>query len=353
MRDELPPRLVPTAISLISSLLAVGFGAGIVVAGPIVEVLGYHWLALLPMLVSVAAALGALLLIPESPVRTREHIPVLPAALLAGWLSALLLGVSRAPHWGWGSWQVLLALALAVLLLVLWVVVEWRQRVPLIDLRLMARRGVWTANLVGLLIGAAMYGALGFYPQFNQTPSAAGYGFGASVTEAGHMLLPAAVMTFLCGVFAAPLAERVGARLLIGAGCLTSALGISFAACVHDARWEMYVAGGITGLGSGLVFACLPNAVVAAVAPHETGVATGVNSNIRTLGGALGSALMTSLLTSHLQPSGYSAELGYELGFLLLACCAGLAVLATLLVPRAAQARQQAWRAVEDAPLVR
>lgn len=333
IRDELPSRLVATAISLTSSLLALGFGIGIVIAGPIVDLLGYHWLTLLPMMLSLAAAIGALLLVPESPVRSGERIPVLPAVLLAGWLSALLVGVSQAPQWGWASWQVATALGLALTLFAAWFQVERRQRVPLIDLRLMAQRGVWTANVVALLIGMAMYGSLGFFPQFNQTPDGAGYGFGATVTEAGHMLLPAAVMVFVCGLFAARLAARLGARLLIAAGSALAAVGILQAALAHDQRWEMYVAGGLTGLGSGLVFACLPNAVVAAVTPEQTGVATGVNSNLRTMGGALGSAMMTSLIGAHALPAGYPAERGYVLGFVLLASVAALAAMASMFVP--------------------
>jgi MFS family permease len=164
------------------------------------------------------------------------------------------------------------------------------------------------------------------------------------------MLLPAAVTTFFCGLFAARLTARVGARLLIGAGSAAAATGILCAAFVHAERWEMYVAGGVTGLGSGLVFACLPNAVVASVPPAQTGVATGVNSNIRSMGGALGSAVMTSMLTARERPSGYPAEQGYVLGFLVLAGAALVATLAAHWVPTATRARHDAVaESAEDA----
>lgn len=84
LRDELPDEHVYTAISLTSSLLAVGFGLGIVIAGPIVESLGYHWLFLMPMVASAVAVAGVLFLVPESRVKSRERIPALPAILMAG-----------------------------------------------------------------------------------------------------------------------------------------------------------------------------------------------------------------------------------------------------------------------------
>ncbi len=83
IRDEFRERMT-MALSVIASLTAVGFGVGIVVAGPIVDTFGYRGLFLLPMAVTLVAAAAALLFVPESPVRTPARLPVLPALLLAG-----------------------------------------------------------------------------------------------------------------------------------------------------------------------------------------------------------------------------------------------------------------------------
>ena len=335
IRDELPPRRIPGAIAFTSTLLAIGFGAGIVLAGPIIDTLGYHWLFLLPAAVSGVGAIVALLVIPESAVRSGEPIATIPAVLLTGWLVTLLVGVSKAPQWGWASPAVGGCLAAAAALFALWVYAERTVEVPLIDLHLMGSRGVWSANLVALLIGVAMYGSFGFLPQFNQTPRENGYGFGASVAEAGHMMLPAAAGTFLCGLVAAPLASRIGVRQAIVLGCLITSGGLGLAVLAHDQKWEMYLAGGLSGLGTGLTFACLANAVVAAVPPEKTGVATGMNANIRTVGGSIGAAMMTTIVTANLQPSGFPAEGGYTVGFAFLASAALFAGFAGLLIPRA------------------
>src|SRR3984957_19449400 len=103
IRDEFPPEKVAGAVGIIASLAAVGAGLGIVLAGPIVAALDYHWLFWLPLILTVIAAISAVLFVPESEVRTPGRISVLPALLLSGWLVALLLALSEAPSWGWGS----------------------------------------------------------------------------------------------------------------------------------------------------------------------------------------------------------------------------------------------------------
>lgn len=333
IRDELPQKRIPGALSLTSSLLAVGFAGGIVAAGPIVDWLGIHWLFLFPALFAAAAAIATRLLVPESPIRTRARVPLLPALLLAGWLVTLLMGVSRGPDWGWSRPVTVAMLVSAVVLFTLWVVAERSLEVPLIDLRLMSRRGVWSANLVALMIGMVSFGSLGFLPLLTQTPPENGYGFGASVTEAGHMMLPALAATFVCGMVAAGLAARIGIRAAIVIGCLIAAAGLAMVAFEHDHKWEMYVANGLAGLGSGLVFACLANAIVAEVPAEQTGAATGMNTNIRTIGGSIGIAVMTTVVTATLLSSGYPTERGYVVGFCLLAGAALMAAMAATMIP--------------------
>jgi MFS family permease len=214
-----------------------------------------------------------------------------------------------------------------------WLYVESRVRIPLIDLRLMAVRGVWSANLVALMVGIAMYGAFAFLPQFNQTPSENGYGFGATVTTAGHMMLPSSVASFLCGLSAARLAAWMGVRLTIVLGSLATAGALLMTAYVHDEVWEVILASCVSGLGTGIVFANLANAIVDAVPAERTGTAIGMNANIRIVGGAIGAAVTVTVVTADLLPSGYPTERGYVNGFAFLAAASLVAGIIALLIP--------------------
>jgi MFS family permease len=256
-----------------------------------------------------------------------------PALLLSAWLVALLVALSEAPIWGWGSARVIGLLAAAVVLGVTWVIAELRARTPLIDMTMMRLTGVWTNNLVALLIGVGMYATFAFLPEFVQTPATAGYGFSASITRSGLMLLPSAVTMMAVGVFTGRLAERFGGKALVVTGCLVGSAAMATLAFAHHQQWQIYVATALMGVGFGLAFSAMSALVVAAVPASQTGVASGMNANIRTIGGSIGSAAMASIVTSQLTRSGLPKESGYTTGFAVLAGGLVAAALAGLLIP--------------------
>ncbi|HEV2933459.1 MAG TPA: MFS transporter [Streptosporangiaceae bacterium] len=342
IRDEFPADKVAGAVGVIAALTAVGAGLGIVLAGPIVGALNYHWLFWLPLILTVVAAVSAVLFVPESPVRTPGRISWQPALLLSGWLVTLLVALSEAPSWGWRSGSVLGLLAATVVLAAGWAVAELRAATPLIDMKMMRRTAVWTNNLVALLIGVGMYATFAFLPEFVQTPAAAGYGFGASITRSGLMLLPSAVTMFIVGLFAGRLARGLGGRTLVIVGCLIGSGAMSMLAFAHHHQWEIYVSSALMGIGFGLAFSAMSALIVAAVPPSQTGVASGMNANIRTIGGSIGAAVMASIVTSRLEPSGLPIQAGYTTGFAVMAGALLLAALAGLLMPSARRSRDTA-----------
>jgi EmrB/QacA subfamily drug resistance transporter len=352
IRDEFPAAKVSGAVGVLASLTAVGAGLGIVLAGPIVDALGYHWLFWLPMILTVVAAVAAVLFVPESPVRTPGRISWLPAVLLSAWLVALLVALSEAPEWGWASGRILGLLAAAVALAGAWVLAEMRAATPVIDMQMMRRTAVWTNNLVALLVGVGMYATFAFLPEFVQTPSAAGYGFGASITRSGLMLLPSAVTMFFAGMFAGRLTRRLGGKALVVAGCAIGSAAMAILAFAHGQEWEIYLSTAIMGIGFGLAFSAMSALIVSAVPASQTGVASGMNANIRTIGGSIGAAVMASIVTSQLEPSGLPREAGYTTGFAVMGAGLVLAALAGLLMPSARRLRQASGQREHPAPSV-
>jgi EmrB/QacA subfamily drug resistance transporter len=333
VRDEFPREKVAGAVGMIASLTAVGAGLGIVLAGPIVTSLGYAWLFWLPMILTIAAALAAVVLVPESPIRTPGRLSWTPAVLLSAWLVALLVPLSQATTWGWASGKVIGLLTAAVVLAAAWILAENRAATPLIDLKMMRLPAVWTTNLVALLIGLGMYATFAFLPEFVQTPSSAGYGFGASITQSGLLLLPSSITMFAVGMVAGRLAGRLGAKALIVAGSLIGVVSMALLAFAHTQKWELYLSTAIMGIGFGLAFSAMSALIVGAVPAEQTGVASGMNANIRTIGGSIGSALMASIVTARVGSTGLPKESGYTAGFAMLAGGLMLAALAGLLIP--------------------
>ncbi|WP_328676070.1 MFS transporter [Streptomyces sp. NBC_01261] len=334
IRDEFAASRVPSSISNLSAVIAAGGGVGMVAAGPIVTALDYRWLFWFPVGIVAVTTVIAARYVPESPNRAQGQVNWLGAVLLSGWLVALLLPLSQAGIWGWGSVRVVGLFAAAVVLFAAWLFSEARSRSPLIDLKVMRLPSVWTTNTAALLFGAGMYAIWSFLPGFVQTPSSAGYGFGASVTASGLLMLPMLLAMFVSGVLSGRLEPIVGAKALLTTGAALGAVACAILALWHDQRWQIALVAGIFGLGIGLAFASMANLIVGSVPPEQTGAATGMNANIRTIGGSIGAAVTSVLVTGHLQPSGLPYDSGYTHGFTLLAVLLLGAALAALLVPR-------------------
>ena len=241
VRDEFPREKVSSAIGVTAALLAVGGGLGIVLAGPIVDALDYHYLFWLPLVFVILSALAAFFFVPESEVRTPGRISPLAASLLTGSLVTLLVALSEGSTWGWVDARTIGLFVAAVVLGVWWVRVELRSATPLVDMTMMRLPAVWTTNLVALLFGAGMYAIIGFLPEFLQTPRSAGYGFTASITASGLFLLPMTITMFIAGVGSGRLVASIGSKAVLVIGSAITAVPMALFAFAHDQSWEIYL----------------------------------------------------------------------------------------------------------------
>lgn len=334
IRDEFPPERVATGIGLVSATFGIGGGAGLALSGVIVDHLSYEWIFWLGLIASALAAVATRLFVPESPIKTPASIDWPGAALLSVGLSCLLLAISEGTSWGWSSARVAGLFAASAVVLGGWVWFEPRRRHPLVDMRLLARRGVWTTNLSGFLIGFGMFGSFILIPQFVQAPAGAGYGFDSSATQAGLFLLPTAGVMLLSGPAAGALGSRFTLRLPLQLGCLISAASFGVLALAHDRSWQIYLASTLLGIGIGFAFAAMGNLIVRSVPQTQTGEATGMNTIMRTVGGAIGAQIAATIVSEHVTAAGLPKETGYVQAFTMSAAIAVAGFVAGLLVPR-------------------
>ena len=337
VRDEFPREKVAGSIGLLSAILGVGAGIGIVLSGVIVEHLNYHWLFWIPLAATLVAILATWRFIPESPVRMPGRINWLAAALMTIGISIVLLAISQTTAWGWGSPKTLGLIAAGLAVTLLWVAVEVRSPNPLIDMTMMRIRGVWTTNLAAFLLGAGMYSSFIVLPQFAQLPKSTGFGFGASVVVSGLYLLPSTIGMTILGIYAGRISARFGSRAALIAGTAFTTASFALLSITHEHPYDLLVAAGLLGVGIGLAFAALGNLIVQSVSSHQTGVASGMNTVMRTLGGALGGQLSATFIAAH-TAKGEPAVTGFTLTFLMATGFLVVCLFAGLLVPRVGQA---------------
>jgi EmrB/QacA subfamily drug resistance transporter len=333
IRDEFPPERVATGIGLISATFGIGGGAGLVLSGVIVDNLSYEWLFWLGVFATAVAVVATHLFVPESPVKSPAKIDWGGAALLSGALVSLLVGVSEGNAWGWGSGRVLGLFAAAAVLIVIWVRYERTVPQPLVDMRMMRERAVLFTNATALLVGFGMFGSFILIPQFVQTQPSAGYGFGASVTEAGLFLLPSAAVMLVAGPLAGWLGTRFGSKLPLLMGTAMASVSYLFLALSHGDRLSIYLGTSLLGLGIGFSFAAMANLIVEAVSQRQTGVATGMNTIMRTIGGSLGGQIAATIVTGSVAASGLPKESGFTLAFAMSAAGVALAFVFALAIP--------------------
>jgi MFS family permease len=329
-RDEFPEDRVAGSIGLMSSILGVGGGCGLVVGGLIVEHLSWHWLFWIPLATTVLAAVATWRFIPESPVRSPGRVNWLAAALMSVGMCCVLVAIAQTTVWGWGGARTLALLAFGLLVCVAWVSVEVRSEVPLVDMTMMRVRGVWTTNLAAFLLGAGMYASFIVLPQFAQLPKSTGFGFGASVVVSSLYLLPCALVMGLLGTAAGRVARRWGSKSALVAGTAISGLAFLWLFVAHRHPYDMLIGATLLGIGIGLAFAALGNLIVQAVPSNQTGVASGMNTVMRTLGGALSATFIVDN-----QAHGYPSVTGFTDTFLMATVFLAVCVLAAVLVPAA------------------
>lgn len=334
VRDVFPRDRIAGAIGILSATLGIGGGFGIVVSGLILKYLNFHFLFWIPLIPILFAALAAWKFIPKTAERHEGTINWLGAVLLGTGLTAFLIGVTQGRGWGWSSGRTIGVFVLAVLALVTWVFAELRAKEPLVNMKIMVIRGVWTANTVALLVGLAMFGSFTVVAQYMQMPESTGYGFGKDVLIAGLFLLPSSTMMLVSGFFAGPIEKRFGARPIIIVGAVLSVIGFALLALFHTHEWQFLVGGAILGLGNGLCFASLAGVVVLAVPRDQVGAATGMNTVVRTIGSSLGSAVPGTILASRtIAGTSLPTESAFTLVFWLIAGAMIIAVLAAALIP--------------------
>jgi EmrB/QacA subfamily drug resistance transporter len=294
-----PPRQRGMAIGIWAGVSALALAIGPLVGGVIAEHLHWGWIFFINVPVGVLAILVARLVITETrDTSAEQRLDVPGLATSAVGLFALTYGLIEANTYGWTSVRILSLFGLAAAALVAFVVLELRQRVPMLDLSLFRDSTFAGANTVMMLVALAMFGVFFFVSLFVQNI------LGYSATEAGATFLPMTLLIILIAPFAGRYSDRVGSRWLMGAGMVCVGVSLlSFSRLDMGSNFWSLLPGLLVG-GVGMALAMTPTtaAAMGAVAVDKAGVGSAVLNSMRQVGGSLGIAVMGAIVTSHVEP---------------------------------------------------
>jgi EmrB/QacA subfamily drug resistance transporter len=304
------------AIGLWGATAAVAAGLGPPMGGALVELGGWRWAFLVNIPFGLAAVWAARSHLVESRAPGVRRLPDLRgAALLAGALAALNLGIVKGSDWGWGSLDVLGTFAATAVLLALFTLSSRVHRSPLLDPALLR------IPSFSIACGATVIAGLGFYAYLLTNILWLQYVWDYSVLEAGLALVPGALVAAVVAARLGPLADRHGYRPFVVPGAIVWAgayLWYHQQVGVVPAFWSEWLPGQvISGIGVGATLPLLGSAALAAVPGGRYATASAVMSSARQLGGVLGIAILVVVLDD---PTPATAVAAFRDGWLLSIC---------------------------------
>ncbi|MFF9106735.1 MULTISPECIES: MFS transporter [unclassified Streptomyces] len=336
------PRERARAIGVWGAVVGLSMAAGPMVAGVLVESVGWRSIFWLNLPVGLAALLLTLRYVPESRAPKARRPDPVGQVLVIALFGALTYAIIEAPAAGLASVLPFAAIALAALLGLLWY--EPRRDEPLIDLRFFRSAPFSGATVIAISAFAALGGFLFLSTLYLQNVR------GLSALHAGLWMLPMAVPTFLCAPLSGRLVGSRGPRLpLLVAGVAMTASAVLFAAFeAETANGTLFLGYVLFGIGFGFVNAPITNTAVSGMPRAQAGVAAAVASTSRQLGQTLGVAVVGALLASGVGHASYREAFvsAARPGWWVLVGC-GLAVLVLGLLSSGRWARSTATRTAE------
>jgi len=284
-----------TAIGIWAGVSAMALAIGPLLGGLITEHISWNWIFFVNVPIGVLAVVSAFVVVPESRDTSHEQRLDLPGLLTSGiGLFSLVYALIEANNYGWWSARILGLFAVAAVALGAFVLLEMRQRLPLLDLTLFRSGTFAGANLVAILVTLAMFGIFVFFPIYMQTFR------GWSPTQAGAALLPWTLMVVIFAPIAGKLSDHVGSRWLISGGMSVVAICCLWLSTVtlHSSFWHMLPGFILGGLGMSFVMTPMSAAAMGAAPVAKAGVASGVLNTFRQVGVALGIGITGAIVAN-------------------------------------------------------
>ena len=289
-----PARRRGAIVGIYGGLAGLAVALGPLVGGAVTEGLDWHWIFWINVPLGVAGSLLSLRLLPES-YGTRARLDLPGVALVTAGVVGLVWGLARTGQAGWGSAEVIAALAAGAVLLAAFFAWEARAAEPMLPLRLLRIRAFAAGNATAFLMTGSTFSAAFLITQYFQ------FALGYSPLAAGLRLLPWFGTPMLISPVAGALSDRIGRRPVIATGLLLQAAGFSWVAATATATGStvgVVLALLVAGVGISMALPTVPTAVLSSVQPAEMGKASGISTMMQRFGAVFAIAIATSVFSA-------------------------------------------------------
>jgi EmrB/QacA subfamily drug resistance transporter len=295
-----------TAFGVWGATIGGAVAIGPLVGGVLTEHLGWEWIFFVNIPIGLVAIGLTELKLANVAAQDPERIDVPGLVTWSAALFLLILGLIRGNPDGWGSPQIVGALAGSVLLLVVFLTIEHRSSHPMLELSLFRKPAFNGVSAVAFALSASMFAMFLYLTIYIQGI------LRFSPLEAGVRFLPLTLLSFFVAPVAARLsADRVPIRFLLGVGLATVGLGLALMhGLTPHSSWTHLLPGFlVAGAGIGITNPGIGQAAIAVVPAAKAGMGSGINTTFRQVGIATGVAGLGAIFQSRVQ-----SRLGSKLG---------------------------------------
>ncbi|MEW6603484.1 MAG: MFS transporter [Thermoproteota archaeon] len=305
IRDQFPREKISIGQGVISSMFASGAVIGLVAGGIIIS--NYGWRATFLSTIPIAILLFLVIWrfnyerkrepweeapqnVPSNAAATPRSIDIKGAVTLAAFVTSFLLALTLLETGtSQSTSQMVIFIAIGAAALGLFVVIERREKFPLVDFKLMLHRAILPANLIIMTVGFSMFMVFQTVPVLVRNPEP--LGFGGDAATAGYVQLPFAIVLLVFGPTSGFIVHKMGSIKPIIIGTSVTAAGFLFLLAFHGS-W-MAVAAGLAILSTGLSLTNVGalNVTLLATPAEFTGISLGMNTLLRIVGSSIGPAL--------------------------------------------------------------
>jgi EmrB/QacA subfamily drug resistance transporter len=292
--DAFPREQLGVAMGTNVMVAAIGLVLGPVLGGALVAI-SWHWVFWFNVPLAVAGSLWAGFVLHElgKPDEVRGFDPLGTTVFVLG-LTGLVFGVSRGGIDGWTGALTIGGLVAGAVLLPLFVLIERRQRAPMLDLTIFESRMFSAATAAAFINGLSRFALMFVFVFYFQGVK------GDDPIVAGIKLAPMAIGMLIASPLAGHWADRRGSRRLACAGMVVSAIALAGMTLldVHTGYWMSTLWLFVVGVGSGMFNSPNTAAMMGTVPAHRRGVAAGARTMLQNTGAVISIAFVLAIVTS-------------------------------------------------------
>jgi MFS family permease len=314
LRDTFPPAKLAIAIGVFGSMYSAGSVVGLLAGATIIQSFGWHstFFSIVPFAAAVTIMIAKFVKENEGqltvPVNTQENmgkkrstpsIDLKGALALSTTIIAFLMALTLVET-GINSEtlpQIGVAFVVSVISLAVFVIIERRIALPLVDLRLLKDKILMPSYIILMATGITMFMAYPAIVQLVRSPMP--LGFGGDAVDAANVQLPFMIIFLVFASVTPLIINRIGKLNPIIIGALASLIGSLGLLMFHSTEIAVSTNLAIIASGLSMTITATWNIVVSSSPKSFIGISVGVGALLLFIGMAIGPALAGVYMESH------------------------------------------------------